>query len=134
MCTHPFLLGVGGGVNLQPNFQPRGGGLAGPQLLERCCWERGGDFIQRGLQFLHKNKSKSEIFNGKKRLWAKKYFSIITKNSNWKISTKNLVIFKDKIVLRMKNFDTFGDSLKKNTFREGSRKTNIEGDCLKRGL
>ena len=33
----------------------------------------------------------------------------------------------------MKNFDTFGDSLKKNTFRECSQKTNIEGGLLKKG-
>ena len=34
------------------------------------------------------------IFNGKKSLWAKIIFSVITKNSKWEISTKNLVTFK----------------------------------------
>ena len=38
------------------------GGLTRPQLLEGGCWERGG------LQFSHKNKLKSEIFNDKKSL------------------------------------------------------------------
>ena len=33
-------------------------------------------------------------------------FSVITKNSNWEISTKNLVL-KDKMGLRMKNFNIF---------------------------
>ena len=31
------------------------------------------------------------------------FFSVITKNSNWKILIKNLVTLKDKIGLRMKN-------------------------------
>ena len=35
-------LSAGEGLNLQPNFPKRGGGLAGPQLLEWICWERGG--------------------------------------------------------------------------------------------
>ena len=34
------------------------------------------------------------IFNGKKSSWAKMFFSVITKNSNWEISPKNLVTFK----------------------------------------
>ena len=44
------------------------GGLTGPQLLVRGCWERGSDFFQGGLQFSHKNKLESEIFNDKKSL------------------------------------------------------------------
>ena len=36
----PFLLG--GGLNLQPNFQKRMGGFTEPQLLVGSCWERGG--------------------------------------------------------------------------------------------
>ena len=43
------------------------GGLTGPKLLEGDCWEKGGDFFQ-GVQFSHKNKLKSEIFNDKKSL------------------------------------------------------------------
>ena len=50
-----FCWGVGGGgLNLQPSFQDGGGGLTGPQLLEGCCWERGGwPFLGGGLQFSH---------------------------------------------------------------------------------
>ena len=57
-----------------------------------------------------KNKSQSEIFNDKKSLQAKIFFSVVTKNSNWDILTKNLVTFKRKrkIVLSMKNFNIFG--------------------------
>ena len=44
----------------------------------------------RGLQLSHK---KSEIFNDK-NVYKQKYFSVITKNSNWQILPKNLVTFK----------------------------------------
>ena len=60
----PFLQGV----EPPTNFSKRGD-LTGPQLLEGGCWEIGGGFFQGGgLQFLHKNKLKSEIFNNKKSL------------------------------------------------------------------
>ena len=37
------------------------------------------------------------------------FFSVVTKNSNWEILTKNLVTFlKDKMGLRMKNLNIFG--------------------------
>ena len=33
------------------------GGLTGPQFLQGGCWERGGDFFQRGeMQFVEKKK------------------------------------------------------------------------------
>ena len=47
-----------------------------------------------GVQFLQKNKLKSEIINDKKSFKTKLFFSVITKNSNWKILTKNLGTFK----------------------------------------
>ena len=68
--------------------------MTGPQLLEGVYWERGGDFFQRGLQFSHKNTLKSEIFNDKKSLQAKIFFSVITKNSKWEILPKNILPFK----------------------------------------
>ena len=71
-----------------------GGGLTGPQLLEGGCWERGGDFFGGDFNFHTKNKLKSEIFNDKKGLQPKIFFSVITKNSNWDILPKNLVTFK----------------------------------------
>ena len=41
-----------------------------------------------------KNELKSEIFNDKKSLQAKVFFSVMTKNSNWENLLKNLVTFK----------------------------------------
>ena len=67
----------------------RKGGLTGFQFSEGVCWEwraRGG-----GVQVLHKNKLKSEIFNDKKSLETNMFFSTITKNLNWKILTQNLL-------------------------------------------
>ena len=49
--------------------------MAGPQLLEGVAGKEGGDFFQGGLQFSHKNKLKSEIFNGK-IVYKQKYFSL----------------------------------------------------------
>ena len=45
---HPFLLGVGG-VEPPTKFSKRWEDLTGPQILEGGCWERGGDFFQRGV-------------------------------------------------------------------------------------
>ena len=42
--------------------------LTGPQLLEGFAGKEGMTLIRRGLQFSHKNKLKSEIFNDKKSL------------------------------------------------------------------
>ena len=54
-----------------------------------------GDFFQgEGCNFHMKIKLKSEIFNDKKILSAKIFFSIITKNSNREILPKNLFTFK----------------------------------------
>ena len=64
---HLSPLSAGGGGVEPPNFQ-KGAGLTGPQLLEGVCWERGGLLFSGGLQFSHKNKLKSEIFNDKKSL------------------------------------------------------------------
>ena len=51
--------------------------------------KKGGPFFRwRSCSFYIKNKLKSEIFDDKKK------FSVITKNLNWAILTKNLVIFK----------------------------------------
>ena len=51
-------------------------------------------FFRGGCNCHIKNKLKSEIFNDKKNVYKQKYFSVITKNSNWEILTKNLVTFK----------------------------------------
>ena len=54
---------------------------------------RGGDVFQE-VQFSPKNKVKSGIFNDKKSLQGKIFFSAITKNSNCEILPKNLATFK----------------------------------------
>ena len=69
--------------------------MTGPQLLEGVAGKEGSDFFRMGGGNFHiKNKLKSQIFNDKKRLEAKIFFSVITKNSNWEILTENLVTFK----------------------------------------
>ena len=47
-----------------------------------------------GCSFYVKNKLKFKIFNDKKSLLTKMFFSIITKNLHWEVLTKNLGIFK----------------------------------------
>ena len=42
------------------------------------------------------------------RVYEQKYFSVITTGSNWGIFTKNYVFLKDKMELRMKNFNILG--------------------------
>ena len=96
VCT-PLPICYGrGGLSLWPNFQKVGGGF------HRILIFRGGllgkrrvtFFREGGCSFYIKNKLKSEIFNKKKSLQTKMFFSVITKNLNWEILTKNLVTFK----------------------------------------
>ena len=59
------------------------------------------------------------------------FFSVITKNLNWEILTKNL---KDGMGLRMKNFTIMEGSLKNQIFKGGFTKDQyIRGNYLKRG-
>ena len=51
-----------------PCLHRGGGGASGPQLLEGCCWERGGDFFREGGGQLLHNILKSETFDDKKSL------------------------------------------------------------------
>ena len=53
-----------------------------------------GDIFHRGCSFYIKNELKSEIFNYKKDLQTKTFLSLIAKNLNWEILSKNLVTFK----------------------------------------
>ena len=81
-------------------------------FLEEGCWKRGGDFL-RGLQFLHKNKLKSEIF------------------------TKNLVTFKRWDGVKDEKCKYYEGSLKNLMFRGvvGSQKNQYVGvNSIKRGL
>ena len=95
MHPPPFLLegGSGGrGLNFQPNFQKEG--LGRTSTFREGCWERGDDFFHWGDAIFTHKKLKSEIFNNKKSLQAKIFFSVITNNSNRGISPKDLVTFK----------------------------------------
>ena len=83
-----------GGVEPLTNLSKNWEGLTGSRFLERDCWERGGWFFSGGCTFYIKNKLKSQIFNDKKSSLAKMFFSVTTKNLNWKILTKNWVTFK----------------------------------------
>ena len=81
----PFLLG---GLKLLPNFQKgdreeggEGGGVDRISILRGRLREKSGVL-------------KSEIFNDKKSLQAKIFFSVITKNISREILTKKLVTFK----------------------------------------
>ena len=88
----PFIMDsphpLSAGAVESPTKISKRGDLIGPQLLEGDCWERGDNFFQGGLQFSHKSKLKSEIFNDKNSLQAKIFFSVITKSSNWEILPK----------------------------------------------
>ena len=84
--VHPSLSAGGGGG------EGRGGGAGqDPTLGGEVAEKEGVIFLQGGCSFFIKNKLKSEIFNDKKFY---KYFSVIIKNLNWEILTKNSVAFK----------------------------------------
>ena len=73
--------------------------------------------IVRGVSVLTKTK-KSETFN-KKSLLTKMFSSVITKNLNWEILTKNLVTFKRWDGVKDEKFDYYRGSLKNQIFRGG---------------
>ena len=64
--VHPFCWG-GGGVKSPTKFSKRGG-LIGPPIWEGVAGKEGVTFFRGSCNFYKKNKLKSEIFNGKKRL------------------------------------------------------------------
>ena len=89
---HPFLLREGG-LSFWPIFQKGG--------LDRISIFRGGllgrrrtTLFRESCSFYIKNKLKSQIFNNKKSLSSKMFFSVTTKNLIEEILTKNLVTFK----------------------------------------
>ena len=66
----PFLLGV---VEPPTKFSKRGGGLAGSQFLEGVVGKEGVTSF-RGVQFLHKQKLRSDKFNNTKKFISKDVF------------------------------------------------------------
>ena len=134
VCTPPFCCGRaggGGGWGSNQTFE-KGGGLG------RISFSRGGvagkegvTFFRgrKGLQFSHKHKLKSEIFDDKKVYKQKMFISVITKNLNWEILTKNLVKFKRWDGVKDKKWKTlisWGFTEKSSFYGGGgSQKTNI---------
>ena len=67
-------------------------------------------------------------------LKTKNFSLVITKNLNWEILTKNLVIFKRWDGVKGVKVYYYGGSLKNPIFGGGLRKSNTwGGNCLKRG-
>ena len=76
----------------------------------------GFDFSGGSCSFYIKIKLKSQIFNNKKSLSAKMFFSVTTKNLNWEILIKNLVTFKRWDEIKNEKFQHYWDSLKNPIF------------------
>ena len=74
MHPPPFCWGR---VEPPTKFSKSGERLDTISIFRGGCWERSGDLFQWGVQFLHKNKLKSEVLNDKKSLYTK---TVITKN------------------------------------------------------
>ena len=79
-------------MDLEPPTE-RGRGLTGSQFFQKVVRNEGVTFFRvEGCNFYIKNKLKSEIYNEKKSLWKICY----------------VYVLKNKIGLRMKNFNIFG--------------------------
>ena len=110
------------------NFERRVAGKEGETFIR---WGEG-----EGFQFYKKktNKLRFEIFNDKKR-FINKYFSL----SKLRIQTgkfwqRILLLLKDKMGLRMKDFDILGIHWKIRLLGgEFTKKWYRGGDCLERG-
>ena len=55
-----------------------------------------------------------------KKVYKQMFFSVIAKNLNWEIFTKNLVTFKRWDVVNDEKFYYYGGSLKNSIFKEVS--------------
>ena len=130
MCIPPFYFGEG--LNILPDFQK-----GGP--WQDLNFQR-GDLLQ-GVAAFTWLKLKSEIFNGKK-VYNQNAFSVITKNLNCEILTKNLVTFNRWDGVKDEKF-WYGSSLKNPIFfgggregRWGAERNNIFGglNFIKRGV
>ena len=76
--------------------------MTGSKVLEGFAGKKRGDLFLGGCPFYIKNKLKSEVFSDKKSLNKQKFFLLCR---NCEYFTKNLVILKDEMGLRMKNFN-----------------------------
>ena len=85
VCTLPFCWETGAGCWASYQIFKNGRLKRIPIFRGGLLGKTGWRFSGSRLQFYIKNKPKSQIFNDN---------SVITKNLNWEISTKNLVTFK----------------------------------------
>ena len=73
-------VGWGGWVVVWTSYQilTKEGGLNRISILRGGCCERGGRLLsgEWGCSFYVKNKQKSEVFNGKKKVYKQKFFSL----------------------------------------------------------
>ena len=82
-----------GWLNLLPNFS-KGGFDRTSTLREGLLKKRGVNFFRGGVAFFTKKLNLNLKYLTAKKVSKQKYFSVITKNSNWEILPKNLVTFK----------------------------------------
>ena len=83
--AHPPPLsagGVGGGVNILPNFQ-KWGARQDLRFLRMVAEKEGATFFRGGCNFLTKNKLKSGMFNDKKKFINKN--ALLCRNQKPKI-------------------------------------------------
>ena len=78
----PPLSAKEGAVEPPTKFSKKGGGLDRISVFRRGAGKERGDLFQGGCNFYIKNKPKSEIFNNKKSLSIKTFFSVLNKNLN----------------------------------------------------
>ena len=62
-----------------------------------------------------------------RKVYKQKRFSVLTKNLNWEILTKDLVTFKRWDVVKDEKFEYYGGSLKNPIFREVYEKPIYRG-------
>ena len=84
-----------------------GRGSTGSQFLEGVAGKEEGDLFQ-GVTVFTKKMHKNLKCLLTKKVYKQKCFSVITKNLNWEILTKNFVTFKRWLGLRIKNFSIKG--------------------------
>ena len=83
-----------------------------------------------GCSFYIKNKLKSEIFNNKKGLLTKQFFSAFL---NCDILAKNLVTFKRRNGVKDEKFEYYGGSLENLIFKYGVHEKPIYRGNAKKG-
>ena len=133
VCTSPPPLPFCWGVNLVPKSYQN----CKKERLHRSSIFRRGllvkkelTFFKGGCSFYIENKLKSEIFNNKKSLLTKMFFSAFL---NCDILTKNLVTFKRRNGVKDEKFEYYGGSLENLVFKWGVHEKPINRGNAKKG-